>query len=55
MEMIIFKISAASLIYASCVGAITLIVIAGIACFKWNLALYLEAIIRVLILNKERG
>lgn len=55
MEVIIFKISTASLLYASFVGAVTLIVIAGIACFKWNAALYLEAIIRILILNKGRG
>jgi hypothetical protein len=55
MEMIIFKISVASLYYASFVGASTLVVLAGIACFKWDAGLYLDAIIRILILNKERG
>lgn len=55
MEVITFTIDFASLYYASFVGASTLIVLAGIVCFKWNLALYLETVIRVLILNKERG
>lgn len=55
MEVIIFKLGAASLYYTSFVGAATLMVLNGIACFKWDAALYLEAIVRVLILNKERG
>jgi hypothetical protein len=55
MEVITFTIDYASLYYASFVGAGTLIVLAGIACFKWNASLYLEAIIRILIFNKERG
>lgn len=55
MEVIIFKISVASLYYASFVGMLTLLVLAGVVCFKWDAGLYLDAIIRILILNKERG
>lgn len=47
METITFTVDAASLIYASGVGAATLIIPAGVACFCWNLAGYLGAVVRV--------
>ena len=55
MEVITFTINVASLYYASFVGMLSLITLAGVVCFKGNAGLYLDAIIRILILDKERG